>query len=367
MTKGTPCALSPAGECSGSARGPRPPSPWPAAATQAPTDRPLRRFPPGAGEGPASPKPKPTATVRPIGDGSTSFTGKQPHQPGRPVPLEPGQTPPQFVVFSWDGAGEVGNGLFPRFLDLAKQYGASMTFFLSGIYLLPESKKRLYDPPNNPRGASDIGYLTDAHIKDTLRNLRRAWLEGHEIGTHFNGHFCAAPAASAPGPRSSGVTRSSRRSRSSRSGAPTPDGPTWSPCRSTTTRSWWRPHPVCSGRTSCCPPPVSWAGATTPPRPADARSGPPRSRAYGTFRSSRYLSPDGLSRSSRWTTTCSPISRSTPPTPRPTTIRAGGSSRHRRTYPAFSGHTRPTGRPSSSATTSSSGTAASTWTPSRRP
>jgi hypothetical protein len=128
--------------------------------------------------------------VRPIGDGSTSFTGKQPHQPDKPVPLEPGQTPPQFVIFSWDGAGEVGNGLFPRFLDLAEQHGASMTFFLSGLYLLPEDKKRLYDPPNNPRGASDIGYLTNDHIKATLANVRRAWLEGHEIGTHFNGHFC---------------------------------------------------------------------------------------------------------------------------------------------------------------------------------
>lgn len=127
---------------------------------------------------------------RPIGDGSTSFTGKQPHQPAKPERLEPGQTPPQFVIFSWDGAGEVGNGLFPRFLDLAKQHGASMTFFLSGLYLLPESKKRLYNPPNNPRGASDIGYLTDDHVKATLANIRRAWLEGHEIGTHFNGHFC---------------------------------------------------------------------------------------------------------------------------------------------------------------------------------
>ncbi|WP_330344757.1 hypothetical protein OHA09_16015 [Streptomyces longwoodensis] len=134
--------------------------------------------------------PSATATARPIGDGSTSFTGKQPHQPGKPVPLEPGQQPPQFVVFSWDGAGEVGNGLFPRFLDLAREHGASMTFFLSGLYLLPEAKKRLYDPPNNARGASDIGYLTDDHIKETLKNVRRAWLEGHEIGTHFNGHFC---------------------------------------------------------------------------------------------------------------------------------------------------------------------------------
>ncbi|MFD6531842.1 hypothetical protein [Streptomyces sp. NPDC060184] len=129
--------------------------------------------------------------VRLIGDGSTSDTGKQPKQPDAPVPLEPGQTPPQFVIFSWDGAGEVGNGLFPRFLELAREHDAAMTFFLSGIYLLPESKKSLYQPPNNPRGASDIGYLTDDHVRQTLRYVREAWLDGHEIGTHFNGHFCA--------------------------------------------------------------------------------------------------------------------------------------------------------------------------------
>ncbi len=132
----------------------------------------------------------PTPTVIPIGDGSTAHTGKQPNQPGKPVPLEAGETPPQFVIFSWDGAAEVGNGLFPRFLDLAKEHGAHMTFFLSGSYLLPESKKRKYLPPNNAPGASDIGYLTDAHLRSTLQNVRRAWLEGHEIGTHFNGHFC---------------------------------------------------------------------------------------------------------------------------------------------------------------------------------
>ncbi|ARX85521.1 hypothetical protein SMD44_04985 [Streptomyces alboflavus] len=133
----------------------------------------------------------PSRPAKPIGDGSTAFTGKQPNQPEKPRPLEPGETPPQFVVFSWDGAGEVGNGLFPRFLKLAKEHDAGMTFFLSGLYLLPESKKRLYRPPNNGVGASDIGYLTDGHIKDTLKYVRQAWLEGHEIGTHFNGHFCA--------------------------------------------------------------------------------------------------------------------------------------------------------------------------------
>ncbi|MDI3403922.1 polysaccharide deacetylase family protein [Streptomyces cavernicola] len=142
---------------------------------------------PAAGGGRPQGAPK---APRLIGDGSTSFTGRQPHQPATPVPLEPGETPPQFVVFSWDGAGEVGNGLFPRFLELAKEHDAHMTFFLSGLYLLPEDKKRVYRPPNNPAGASDIGYLTDEHLKETLTHVRQAWLDGHEIGTHFNGHFC---------------------------------------------------------------------------------------------------------------------------------------------------------------------------------
>lgn len=130
------------------------------------------------------------AKVTLIGDGSTAHTGPQPHQPVVDR-LEPGQTPPQFVIFSWDGAGEVGNGLFPRFRKLAADHGASMTFFLSGLYLLPEERRRVYAPPNNAPGASDIGYLTDEHIRMTLDNLRLAWLDGHEIGTHFNGHFCA--------------------------------------------------------------------------------------------------------------------------------------------------------------------------------
>ncbi|MFF5445845.1 hypothetical protein [Streptomyces sp. NPDC012888] len=150
----------------------------------------------GGGSGGGKPGPSGTGpgdgrpAARPIGDGSTADTGPQPGQPAPPVPLEPGETPPQFVVFSWDGAGEIGNGLFPRFLKLARDHHAAMTFFLSGIYLLPESKKDLYEPPGNPVGASDIGYLKDENIRLTLRNLRQAWLDGHEVGTHFNGHFC---------------------------------------------------------------------------------------------------------------------------------------------------------------------------------
>ncbi|MDX2598267.1 MULTISPECIES: polysaccharide deacetylase family protein [Streptomyces] len=129
--------------------------------------------------------------AKPLGDGSTADTGKQPHQPAA-VRLKPGQKPPQFVVLSWDGAGELSNKLFSRFRRVAAEHGAKMTFFLSGIYTLPESRKSLYRPPRHAVGASAIGYLADRHIHATLQQVRAAWLEGHEIGTHFNGHFCGA-------------------------------------------------------------------------------------------------------------------------------------------------------------------------------
>jgi hypothetical protein len=125
-----------------------------------------------------------------IGDGSTSDTGPQPHQPV-PRRLEPGEQPPQFVVFSWDGAGEDSKRLFSHFRQVARETGATMTFFLSGIYTLPEAKKDAYLPPGHRPGASDIGYLKDEHIRATLQQVGPAWLEGHEIGTHFNGHFCS--------------------------------------------------------------------------------------------------------------------------------------------------------------------------------
>ncbi|MEE1941420.1 hypothetical protein V1L54_18750 [Streptomyces sp. TRM 70361] len=134
-------------------------------------------------------RPEKTAEVKLIGDGSTAYIGPQPNQPrfGR---LEPGRKPPQFVVFSWDGAGEDSKKLFSHFRQVGRKYDAHMTYFLSGIYLLPESEADRYRPPGRGRGASDIGYLKDENIRATLEQLRGAWLDGSEIGTHFNGHFC---------------------------------------------------------------------------------------------------------------------------------------------------------------------------------
>jgi hypothetical protein len=136
---------------------------------------------------PAAPAPK--SVVRLIGDGSTAYTGAQPHLP-RPERLGPGQKPPQFVVFSWDGAGEDSQRLFSHFRKVAKANNATMTYFLSGVYLLPEDKRSQYRPPQHAPGRSDIGFNDVRGIADTVRQLRLAWLEGNEIGTHFNGHFC---------------------------------------------------------------------------------------------------------------------------------------------------------------------------------
>ena len=124
-----------------------------------------------------------------IGDGSTMDTGAQPKQPVMER-MAPGQRPPQFVVFSWDGAGEDDNHLFSHFRQVAQETNATMTFFLSGIYTLPRSQRLLYDPPGKAPGESAIGYLNDDHVKATIQQTGAAWLEGHEIGTHFNGHFC---------------------------------------------------------------------------------------------------------------------------------------------------------------------------------
>ncbi|MFD7711251.1 hypothetical protein ACFV6E_33295 [Streptomyces sp. NPDC059785] len=143
----------------------------------------------GAKKAPGAGAPK--SQVRLIGDGSTAYTGAQPHLP-RPERLKPGQKPPQFVVFSWDGAGEDSQRLFSHFRKVAKANKANMTYFLSGVYMLPEEKGDLYKPPQHSPGRSEIGFNDEQGIHDTVKQLRLAWLEGNEIGTHFNGHFCGS-------------------------------------------------------------------------------------------------------------------------------------------------------------------------------
>ena len=144
------------------------------------------------GSGGATPTETPAdgATTTSDNDGSWRDSGPQPKQPV-PKALADGEAPPQLVVISWDGAGESPRlPLLSHFRGVAQELNASMTLFLSGLYFLPKEKRALYHPPGRDPGASAIPFLGDDAVRATIDNIGKAWTEGHEIGTHFNGHFC---------------------------------------------------------------------------------------------------------------------------------------------------------------------------------
>jgi hypothetical protein len=98
--------------------------------------------------------------------------------------------PLQFVVVSFDGSG--GTRLWPYWRNVARRAHAHFTFFLSGVYLLDWPRHDVYEPPRHPRGRSDIGFAASPDVvTGTVGQIAAAYREGHEIGTHYNGHFCA--------------------------------------------------------------------------------------------------------------------------------------------------------------------------------
>jgi len=107
-----------------------------------------------------------------------------------PPPPRAPRRPPQFVVVSFDGSG--GTQLWPYWRSVARKVGAHFTFFVSGVYLLDWAHNTIYRPPRHARGRSDIGFAPSVDVvRATLEDIAGAYREGHEIGTHFNGHFCA--------------------------------------------------------------------------------------------------------------------------------------------------------------------------------
>ncbi|WP_265522989.1 polysaccharide deacetylase [Oerskovia flava] len=106
------------------------------------------------------------------------------------VALEPGEEPPQFVIFSFDGAG--WHDRWQEFMTAAEQVDARFTGFLTGIYLLTDERRDEYTGPGHSTGRASIGFGGDE--EDVLRlveDLNQAYAAGHELGTHYNGHFCS--------------------------------------------------------------------------------------------------------------------------------------------------------------------------------
>jgi len=119
-----------------------------------------------------------------------------PSRPEKPtVSRAPGR--PQFVLVSFDGAGAAD--LLRYWRRVGRRAGARFTFFLSGVYLLGERQRLAYLPPRQAAGSSDIGFMEEGpgpngaeRVRRLLLQLAAAQRDGHEIGTHYNGHFCGA-------------------------------------------------------------------------------------------------------------------------------------------------------------------------------
>jgi hypothetical protein len=122
-----------------------------------------------------------------------------PPLPASPKPLPEGGLydgrPPMFVLVSFDGVAD--DALLTHWSAIAKKAPAHMSLFLSGVYLLGSENKEAYQGPRHEPGESGInfapvppGKTTEAFLAETVNGLKAAQLDGHELATHYGGHWC---------------------------------------------------------------------------------------------------------------------------------------------------------------------------------
>lgn len=104
--------------------------------------------------------------------------------------LDEGQTPPQFVLFSFDGVGLTPN--WDMFLETAADVDARFTALMTGLYFLTDDNAHHYQGPGHRPGEAAIAFGGDEDaVLEQIGYLNRTWLAGHEMGTHYVGHFCS--------------------------------------------------------------------------------------------------------------------------------------------------------------------------------
>lgn len=147
-----------------------------AALTDGPSATSSSSAPAGTGETSAAPS---TAAPRPRAASTVLMTA-----------VKEGEKPPQWVLFSLDGAGS--HDIWQRFFAAAAASDARFTAFLSGTYLLDDAHAAAYTGPGHAPGTSSTGFGgTPEDVATEVADLSAAYLAGHEIGTLYNGHFCA--------------------------------------------------------------------------------------------------------------------------------------------------------------------------------
>lgn len=105
------------------------------------------------------------------------------------------ERPRQFVLLSFDNCRELDRWAdllaFTRRLEAAGK-SVRLTFFLSGVTLIPDAERRGYAGPHQPPGRSKIGFGgTAAEVAERARLINALRAEGHEMASHAVGHFDA--------------------------------------------------------------------------------------------------------------------------------------------------------------------------------
>ena len=101
--------------------------------------------------------------------------------------------PTQFVVMAFDGSRSLV--MWQNTLDFAEKMKqqntpVQFTYFLSGVYFLNYRNKNLYTPPQGKPGDSSIGFAdSNLDVEKRVAFVNRAIKDGHEIGSHANGHY----------------------------------------------------------------------------------------------------------------------------------------------------------------------------------
>jgi len=99
----------------------------------------------------------------------------------------------QFIAMSFDGSYSLPQWEnILKFSTEQKLLGTSIhfTFFISGVYLLPEDRKTEYTAPKQVPGKSNIGFGgSPDKVKERISLMEQAARDGHEIASHANGHY----------------------------------------------------------------------------------------------------------------------------------------------------------------------------------
>lgn len=94
------------------------------------------------------------------------------------------------VIASFDGGKSLER--WQNILEFAKDNKVKFTFFVSGVYFIPDNENKKYVDPVNPvkTGISDIGF---GGVSTEVAKRREYTLEAideeHDVETHLNGHF----------------------------------------------------------------------------------------------------------------------------------------------------------------------------------